>query len=131
MLWAGQIAELYRAFRKGGEDAKDEPDAADFYYGEMEMRRHAGGRGEVYRGQVERAILTLYLLRGSHPAASSPGWRLHHCARTGPRLLQGRRMAPGPGRPLGGCYIEACLATSPDALMTMTQQPDVTLRTLR
>src|SRR6266540_1523375 len=34
------IALLYRALRKGREDSKDEPGAADFYYGEMEMRRH-------------------------------------------------------------------------------------------
>ena len=40
VLSAGQIAGLYRALRKGREDAKDEPGAADFYYGEMEMRRH-------------------------------------------------------------------------------------------
>lgn len=33
------VAELYRSLRKGREDAKDEPGAADFYYGEMEMRR--------------------------------------------------------------------------------------------
>jgi uncharacterized protein YjbI with pentapeptide repeats len=36
-----QIAGLYRALRKGREDNKDEPGAADFYYGEMEMRRLA------------------------------------------------------------------------------------------
>jgi hypothetical protein len=43
--------------------------AADFYYGEMEIRRHAGRpidtntdnpTGEASRGQVERAILTAY-----------------------------------------------------------------------
>lgn len=34
-----QIAADYRALRKAREDAKDEPGAADFYYGEMEMRR--------------------------------------------------------------------------------------------
>ena len=39
VLDPGQIAGLYRALRKGREDAKDEPGAADFYYGEMEMRR--------------------------------------------------------------------------------------------
>ena len=37
-----QIAEIYRALRKGREDRKDEPGAADFYYGEMEMRRWSG-----------------------------------------------------------------------------------------
>jgi uncharacterized protein YjbI with pentapeptide repeats len=38
---ATQVAALYRALRKGREDTRDEPGAADFYYGEMEMRRHA------------------------------------------------------------------------------------------
>src|SRR6266478_2196467 len=31
----GAISGLYRALRKSREDAKDEPGAADFYYGEM------------------------------------------------------------------------------------------------
>ncbi len=43
VLNPGAIAGLYRALRKGREDAKDEPGAADFYYGEMEMRRGGGG----------------------------------------------------------------------------------------
>ncbi|WP_326597132.1 pentapeptide repeat-containing protein [Streptomyces sp. NBC_01803] len=34
------IAALYRQLRKALEDGKNEPGAADFYYGEMEMRRH-------------------------------------------------------------------------------------------
>jgi tetratricopeptide (TPR) repeat protein len=38
-LTPSQIASIYRALRKGREDNKDEPGAADFYYGEMEMRR--------------------------------------------------------------------------------------------
>jgi uncharacterized protein YjbI with pentapeptide repeats len=36
-----QIAAVYRLLRKSREDNKDEPGAADFYYGEMEMRRHS------------------------------------------------------------------------------------------
>ncbi|MGW1895752.1 hypothetical protein ACWCP6_36730 [Streptomyces sp. NPDC002004] len=35
-----QLAPVYRALRKAFEDSKNEPGAADFYYGEMEMRRH-------------------------------------------------------------------------------------------
>jgi len=54
---ACEIANLYRRLRKAHEDAKDEPGAADFYYGEMEMRRHAAPRFSV-----ERAVLTLYWL---------------------------------------------------------------------
>jgi hypothetical protein len=41
LLEAEDIAVIYRALRKGREDSKDAPGAADFYYGEMEMRRHA------------------------------------------------------------------------------------------
>jgi hypothetical protein len=52
----GQIAPLYRALRKGREEAKDQPGAADFYYGEMEMRRHAAD------AWPERLLLTLYWL---------------------------------------------------------------------
>jgi uncharacterized protein YjbI with pentapeptide repeats len=36
-----QIAAIYRSLRKGQEERKDEPGAADFYYGEMEMRRQS------------------------------------------------------------------------------------------
>jgi len=36
-----ELASAYRQLRKGREDSKDEPGAADFYYGEMEMRRKA------------------------------------------------------------------------------------------
>jgi uncharacterized protein YjbI with pentapeptide repeats len=58
-----QLAGLYRALRKAREDTKDEPGAADFYYGEMEMRRHARrGRDGASRGQVEHAVLTGYWL---------------------------------------------------------------------
>lgn len=43
-----QIANNYRALRKGLEDFGNYPDASDFYYGEMEMRRHgAPTRGEA------------------------------------------------------------------------------------
>ncbi|WP_157995960.1 pentapeptide repeat-containing protein [Thermomonospora amylolytica] len=36
---AGDVSKAYQALRKGREEARDEPGAADFYYGEMEMRR--------------------------------------------------------------------------------------------
>ena len=70
VLGPGQIAGLYRALRKGREDIKDEPGAADFYYGEMEMRRARpvsdsnpdGQSGATSRGRVERGILTAYWL---------------------------------------------------------------------
>ncbi|MEU6254215.1 pentapeptide repeat-containing protein [Streptomyces sp. NPDC047043] len=49
------LAPVYRALRKSFEDSKNEPGAADFYYGEMEMRRHAP---EAPR--AERSLLAAY-----------------------------------------------------------------------
>jgi uncharacterized protein YjbI with pentapeptide repeats len=51
---ARRVAQAYRALRKSKEDSKDEPGAADFYYGEMEMRR-AGSESFV-----ERLLLAVY-----------------------------------------------------------------------
>lgn len=46
---------VYQQLRKAFEDAGNEPDAADFYYGEMEMRRHDQGRP-----RAERILLWFY-----------------------------------------------------------------------
>jgi hypothetical protein len=53
----GRIATLYRSLRKAYEDAKNEPGAADFNYGEMEMRRL-----DLQTATAERLLLTLYWL---------------------------------------------------------------------
>jgi hypothetical protein len=84
VLNPGEIAGLYRALRKGREDAKDEPGAADFYYGEMEMRRHfdrASGPADnsdsvPSRGRVERSILTAYWLVSGYGLRA---WRAVAC----------------------------------------------------
>ncbi|GHB78868.1 hypothetical protein GCM10010377_81150 [Streptomyces viridiviolaceus] len=55
VLRPAALAALYRQARKSLEDGKNEPDAADFYYGEMEMRRH-----DTTRSPAERALLTAY-----------------------------------------------------------------------
>ena len=54
-IQATEISEIYRALRKGREDNKDEPGAADFYYGEMEMRRLSSAST-----LAERLLLTAY-----------------------------------------------------------------------
>jgi uncharacterized protein YjbI with pentapeptide repeats len=54
---AREVSATYRSLRKALEDNKDEPGAADFYYGEMEMRRRAADRWSV-----ERWLLTAYWL---------------------------------------------------------------------
>lgn len=67
-LSALDIAEIYRDLRKGLEEAKNEPGAADFYYGEMEMRRLVGrkptGSPAATRRRAsswaERALLNVY-----------------------------------------------------------------------
>jgi Pentapeptide repeats (9 copies) len=56
-LSASEIAEIYRGLRKGLEDAKNEPGAADFYYGEMEMRRQANRRPRAERSHDPRPWL--------------------------------------------------------------------------
>jgi uncharacterized protein YjbI with pentapeptide repeats len=65
-LSPGVIAGLYRALRKGREDSKDEPGAAEFYYGEMEMRRHDHGAAHdstgSARGWATRCLLFVYWL---------------------------------------------------------------------
>jgi hypothetical protein len=52
-----RMANVYRSLRKAFEDSKNEPGAGDFYYGEMEMRRHSA---ETPR--AERWILAVYWL---------------------------------------------------------------------
>jgi hypothetical protein len=51
---APEIAGIYRDLRKGREDAKDEPGAADFY-GETEMRRLAARGSRHQRNDGGRA----------------------------------------------------------------------------
>ena len=65
-LEAEPIAAVYRALRKGHEDSKDEPGAADFYYGEMEMRRH-----DRSTNFAERAVLWMYWLVSGYALRSS------------------------------------------------------------
>jgi uncharacterized protein YjbI with pentapeptide repeats len=63
---ADEIASIYRQLRKGREDSKDEPGAADFYYGEMEMRRMAvlqpARLSARLAWKTERAVLFVYWL---------------------------------------------------------------------
>jgi uncharacterized protein YjbI with pentapeptide repeats len=61
-----EVASVYRALRKGREDNKDEPGAADFYYGEMEMRRH-----DRTKPKAERLVLWLYWLTSGYALRSS------------------------------------------------------------
>jgi hypothetical protein len=81
-LQPAQLAVIYRALRKGREDAKDEPGAADFYYGEMEMRRQAKRRearlawrerqlGRVVNAEAEHVVLWLYWVLSGYALRAS------------------------------------------------------------
>ncbi|MGW4758182.1 pentapeptide repeat-containing protein [Streptomyces chartreusis] len=67
-----QLAPVYRALRKAYEDGKNEPGAADFYYGEMEMRRH----DRTGTTRAERGLLHGYWLLSGYGlrASRALGW---------------------------------------------------------
>ncbi|MEU0390052.1 pentapeptide repeat-containing protein [Streptomyces chartreusis] len=67
-----QLAPVYRALRKAFEDGKNEPGAADFYYGEMEMRRH----DRIGTTRTERGLLHGYWLLSGYGlrASRALGW---------------------------------------------------------
>jgi hypothetical protein len=73
------LTPVYRQLRKSLEDGKNEPDAADFYYGEMDMRRH-----DPKRPRAERALLALYWAASGYGLRSSRalGWLLGAMAAT-------------------------------------------------
>jgi hypothetical protein len=66
------VSAVYRQLRKAFEDAKNEPGAADFFYGEMVMRRHS--RDATAR--VERGLLHGYWLLSGYGlrASRATGW---------------------------------------------------------
>ncbi|MFF9496566.1 pentapeptide repeat-containing protein [Streptomyces flaveolus] len=67
-----QLAPVYRALRKAFEDGKNEPGAADFYYGEMEMRRH----DRTGASRAERGLLHAYWMLSGYGlrALRALGW---------------------------------------------------------
>ncbi|MFF3564716.1 hypothetical protein ACFYXS_32230 [Streptomyces sp. NPDC002574] len=73
------VAPLYRQLRKSLEDGKNEPDAADFYYGEMEMRRN-----DPDRPRGERFLLAVYWALSGYGlrASRAVGWLLGAMAAT-------------------------------------------------
>jgi hypothetical protein len=72
-LRASQVAAVYRNLRRSFEAKSDAPGAADFYYGEMEMRRHSREAGVA-----EQAIIWLYWILSGYSLRASRafGWLL-------------------------------------------------------
>nr|WP_208036705.1 pentapeptide repeat-containing protein [Streptomyces cyanogenus] len=60
------VVPVYRQLRKAFEDNKNEPGAADFYYGEMEMRRH-----DRNTPRAERGLLFAYWLLSGYGLRAS------------------------------------------------------------
>jgi uncharacterized protein YjbI with pentapeptide repeats len=72
-----QIARIYRALRKGLEDTGDAPGAADFYYGEMEMRRASArhpastATAQLEGSRAEGFVLFVYWLLSGYALRAS------------------------------------------------------------
>jgi uncharacterized protein YjbI with pentapeptide repeats len=128
LLESVEIAALYRTLRKGREDGKDEPGAADFYYGEMEMRRHSrrelvsrswqrGHPGGLFAAATEYVILWWYWL------ISGYGLRATGCGRGGrwrrspsccwPSRCCSPTAAGSPPRPIPRSAVRSCTRHGP------------------
>ncbi|WP_234321303.1 pentapeptide repeat-containing protein [Streptomyces katrae] len=70
------VAATYRQLRKAFEDGKNEPGAADFYFGEMEMRRHNRRHDRTGTPPAERGLLHGYWLLSGYGlrASRALGW---------------------------------------------------------
>ncbi|MFD5875493.1 pentapeptide repeat-containing protein [Streptomyces sp. NPDC060322] len=79
ILGPATLTAQYRELRKAFEDGKNEPGAADFYYGEMEMRRN-----DRSTPQGERWLLALYWAVSGYGlrVSRSLGWLLAAMATT-------------------------------------------------
>lgn len=99
VLDPARLEVLYRQLRKALEDGKNEPGAADFYYGEMQMRRTNA------RGLAERALVWLYWLVSGYGLRA---WRAIATLLVVVALVAlGVKYAGFPGKPVP--YIDALL----------------------
>ena len=131
------IASLYRALRKALEDRKDEPGAADFYYGEMEMRRQGSGKthhATTRRAgdRAEHAILTLYWLLAGYGLRASRALTAYALT-IGPAAVRspaGDSMNPSPtGEPCCFAAKQRQLATrTPSQTVDHRQVIDIVIR---
>jgi hypothetical protein len=114
-----QIAAQYRALRKGREDNKDEPGAADFYYGEMEMRRH-----DHTKPRAERLVLFLYWLFSGYAlrASRALAWLLGVLVLAAVLLATGGLEQPAAGWSFPARLGTAALAAVEGAVFRTSQQ---------
>lgn len=117
------VAAIYRQLRKAFEDCKNEPGAADFYYGEMEMRRHD------YTGTPpgERGLLWAYWLVSGYGlrASRALGWLVAAMAVT-VVLIMGLGLPDSSPEQVASGAIPA--GGGPVTLIVDKQDPELTLR---
>ncbi|KOV84712.1 pentapeptide repeat-containing protein [Nocardia sp. NRRL S-836] len=102
------LASLYRSLRKALEDAKNEPGAGDFYYGEMEVRRLISPLWSTdgllltlywalsgYGQRASRALTALALLLGTLTVLLT-GYGLADTAPPAKRITEATRTATPP-----------------------------------
>ncbi|MDT5304853.1 MAG: hypothetical protein QOE48_520 [Mycobacterium sp.] len=73
----GETERIYRDLRKRLEDVKDAPGAADFYYGEMEMRRLATRASKKQRADTTHRRSIREFAAGIRPGVAGEKWLLH------------------------------------------------------
>jgi Pentapeptide repeats (9 copies) len=116
------VAATYRQLRKAFEDGKNEPGAADFYYGEMEMRRH--DRTGTPPG--ERGLLFGYWLLSGYGlrASRALGWLLAAMAAT-ILIIMGLGLPGSPPKQIAAGTVPA--GGGPVTLTVDKQDPQLTL----
>ncbi|WP_344547420.1 pentapeptide repeat-containing protein [Actinomadura fulvescens] len=113
-----RLEVLYRQLRKALEDSKNEPGAADFYYGEMQMRRHSGRGG---RGLAERTLVWLYWLVSGYGLRA---WRAITTLLVVVAVIAvGVKYAGFPGKPVP--YIDALLYSVRSAFLINVKTTNV------
>ncbi|WP_197288693.1 pentapeptide repeat-containing protein [Nocardia sp. NRRL S-836] len=124
-----QVAVLYRALRKAREDAKDEPGAGDFYYGEMEARRR-GARKRGTQTIIERLVLTLYRVLSGYGlrAGRALAWLLALVTVLTVLLMTfGLPDTTGPAQRMTGTLQPAHAADAPRELVVEVRTPPILL----
>lgn len=109
-----EIAGIYRALRTGQEAAGNQAGAADFYYGEMEMRRRTAARTAADRG--ERALLWLYWAISGYGLRASRALIGLICLVAGAAAFMHRFGFVDPVSPFGG--PQSTVPTDPTGLLS-------------
>lgn len=95
------LAVLYRQLRQAVEDARNEPGAADLYYGEMEMRRLSTPQRD------ERSLLTVYWLVSGYGLRASRSILVLAALVLASALALQRAGFPGPAPGYPDCLLYA------------------------